>query len=174
MNNAGGAWDNSKKWVENDGPELKDAAGTTIKVEKNSKHPDEKVRKKAKDWHSAVVVGDTVGDPFKDTSGPALNILIKLMSVLSLTCAGLFRDDWETYWVGIIVFFLEIVVVGVIFFFVWGAGGSEEPAKGDTIIKEPLEVQMEETGAGGTELETLKAELELWKQGKMQNKVMGC
>merc|ERR1711871_55819 len=119
MNNAGGAWDNSKKWVENDGPELKDAAGTTIKVEKNSKHPDEKVRKKAKDWHSAVVVGDTVGDPFKDTSGPALNILIKLMSVLSLTCAKMFRDDWETYWIGVIVLVIEMGLAAIAFYYVW-------------------------------------------------------
>jgi H(+)-translocating pyrophosphatase len=164
MNNAGGAWDNSKKYVENEGPLIK------------TKDNYWEVVKKKHRIHKAVVTGDTVGDPFKDTSGPALNILIKLMSVLSLTCAGLFRDDWETYWVGIIVFFLEIVVVGVIFFFVWGAGGSEEPDEknGDTIIREPIEVQMEGTGNGGTELETLKAELELWKQGKMQNKVMGC
>jgi len=128
MNNAGGAWDNSKKWVENDGPELKDAAGTTIKVEKNSKHPDEKVRKKAKDWHSAVVVGDTVGDPFKDTSGPALNILIKLMSVLSLTCAKMFRDDWETYWIGVIVLVLEMGLAAIAFYYVWWQDEEEAPA----------------------------------------------
>merc|ERR1711918_153558 len=104
-------WDNSTTWVENElCKPLTDAdrAANRPFVAKPSPH------------HAAVVTGDTVGDPFKDTSGPALNILIKLMLVLCLTCAGLFRDDWETYWVGIIVFFLEIVVVGVIFFFVWG------------------------------------------------------
>merc|ERR1712072_44639 len=104
MNNAGGAWDNSKKWVENDHPEIIQG----VPVMKGSDH------------HAAVVTGDTVGDPFKDTSGPALNILIKLMSVLSLTCGGLFRGDWDknTYWVGIIFFVIEIIVCGAIHYYV--------------------------------------------------------
>jgi len=102
MNNAGGAWDNSKKWVENEGPVI---AG-------------EKVEKKT-DHHAAVVVGDTVGDPFKDTSGPALNILIKLMSVLSLTCAGIFSTDWDTWWSGVIVLVCEALLCCVVFYFVW-------------------------------------------------------
>merc|ERR1719199_1273817 len=58
MNNAGGAWDNSKKWVENEHPPIGIGG---CKVQKNDKHG----------HHAAVVVGDTVGDPFKDTSGPA-------------------------------------------------------------------------------------------------------
>ena len=66
MANAGGAWDNAKKYVE-DGH----FGG------KNSVN------------HHATVVGDTVGDPFKDTSGPSLNILIKLMSMVSIVMAGL-------------------------------------------------------------------------------------
>jgi len=71
MANAGGAWDNAKKYIESIG-------------------------KKKTDEHVAVVVGDTVGDPFKDTSGPALNILIKLMSVVSLLLAPLFSPTpWE-------------------------------------------------------------------------------
>ena len=67
MANAGGAWDNAKKWVE---------AGH---------HGG-----KGSEQHSAAVVGDTVGDPFKDTSGPSLNILIKLMSIVALVFAPLF------------------------------------------------------------------------------------
>ena len=67
MANAGGAWDNAKKWVE------------------KGNHGG-----KGSEQHTAVVVGDTVGDPFKDTSGPALNILIKLMSIVALVFAPLF------------------------------------------------------------------------------------
>ncbi|MBS4050970.1 sodium-translocating pyrophosphatase [Methylomonas rivi] len=66
MANAGGAWDNAKKYVE---------AGH--------------LGGKGSDVHKACVVGDTVGDPFKDTSGPSLNILIKLMSMVSIVMAGL-------------------------------------------------------------------------------------
>lgn len=64
MANAGGAWDNCKKYIE------------------MGKHGG-----KGSECHKAAVVGDTVGDPFKDTSGPALNILIKLMSIISLVLA---------------------------------------------------------------------------------------
>jgi K(+)-stimulated pyrophosphate-energized sodium pump len=66
MNNAGGAWDNAKKFVE------KGNYGG-----------------KGSDAHKAAVVGDTVGDPFKDTAGPSLNILIKLMTMVSVVMAGL-------------------------------------------------------------------------------------
>ena len=66
MANAGGAWDNAKKYVE-----------------------DGNFGGKGSECHKATVVGDTVGDPFKDTSGPSLNILIKLMSMVSIVVAGL-------------------------------------------------------------------------------------
>jgi len=65
LNNAGGAWDNAKKYIE------KGHYGG-----KNS------------EAHKAGVVGDTVGDPFKDTSGPSLNILIKLMTMVSVVMSG--------------------------------------------------------------------------------------
>ncbi|MBN1593637.1 MAG: sodium-translocating pyrophosphatase, partial [Candidatus Coatesbacteria bacterium] len=64
MANSGGAWDNAKKYVEEHG-------------------------KKGSEEHKATVIGDTVGDPFKDTAGPSLNILIKLMTMVSIVVAGL-------------------------------------------------------------------------------------
>jgi K(+)-stimulated pyrophosphate-energized sodium pump len=67
MANSGGAWDNAKKYIE------------------SGKHGG-----KGSDAHKAAVVGDTVGDPFKDTSGPSINILIKLMATVSLIFASLF------------------------------------------------------------------------------------
>merc|ERR1712008_556852 len=71
MSNSGGAWDNAKKYIE--------------------KQPADSVLKgKGSDIHKAAVVGDTVGDPFRDTSGPALNIVMKLMAVLSLVFADAF------------------------------------------------------------------------------------
>jgi len=71
LNNAGGAWDNAKKYIE------KGAHGGK-KLPDGTKNP----------VHGAAVVGDTVGDPFKDTSGPSLNILIKLMSMVSVVFSG--------------------------------------------------------------------------------------
>jgi len=83
MSNAGGAWDNAKKWTEKGGLAAK------IKETWNNEEGEYEESKflKKSEAHKAVVVGDTVGDPFKDTSGPSLNILIKLMSMVSLVVA---------------------------------------------------------------------------------------
>jgi K(+)-stimulated pyrophosphate-energized sodium pump len=73
MNNGGGAWDNAKKYIE---------SGTfTV---------DGQVVGKRSEPHKAAVVGDTVGDPFKDTAGPSLHVLIKLLSTITLVLAPLF------------------------------------------------------------------------------------
>ncbi|MBI2846281.1 MAG: sodium-translocating pyrophosphatase [Chloroflexi bacterium] len=74
MNNAGGAWDNAKKFIESGG--LKDDEGKPIM--------------KGTPTHAAAVVGDTVGDPFKDTAGPSLHVLVKLLSTITLVLAPLF------------------------------------------------------------------------------------
>jgi K(+)-stimulated pyrophosphate-energized sodium pump len=66
LSNTGGAWDNAKKYIE------------------EGHHGG-----KGSPAHRASVIGDTVGDPFKDTSGPSLNILVKLMSIIAITVAGL-------------------------------------------------------------------------------------
>jgi K(+)-stimulated pyrophosphate-energized sodium pump len=102
MANAGGAWDNSKKYIEIEG--AKGGKGTAI--------------------HKACVVGDTVGDPFKDTSGPALNILIKLMSIISLTVAPLMQGnaEWETWYYGLIPLFVMIIGTIVVYYAFWHEG----------------------------------------------------
>eukprot|EP00735_Rhodelphis_limneticus_P012361 TRINITY_DN560_c0_g1::TRINITY_DN560_c0_g1_i1::g.10425::m.10425 TRINITY_DN560_c0_g1::TRINITY_DN560_c0_g1_i1::g.10425 ORF type:complete len:896 (+),score=348.00,sp/Q898Q9/HPPA_CLOTE/50.74/0.0,H_PPase/PF03030.11/1.5e-246,H_PPase/PF03030.11/20,CRT-like/PF08627.5/1.7e+02,CRT-like/PF08627.5/1.2 TRINITY_DN560_c0_g1_i1:73-2688(+) len=98
MSAAGGAWDNAKKYVES-GAFGKDNG-------------------KGSDWHKAAVAGDTVGDPFKDTSGPSLNILIKIMVQFALVFTPIFESvapgDWpENWYIGVIAFVATVVFVGI-------------------------------------------------------------
>lgn len=100
MANAGGAWDNSKKYIEIEG--AKGGKGT--------------------ETHKACIVGDTVGDPFKDTSGPSLNILIKLMSMISLAISPLLKSnpkDWDTWYIGIVPLALMILGTILVYWFFW-------------------------------------------------------
>jgi len=107
MANAGGAWDNAKKLIESYGsttadefvndPDKREAVPHEIRDDIDLRAQDYVeagkgdtiVFGKGSDLHKATVVGDTVGDPFKDTSGPSLNILIKLISIVSVVFAGL-------------------------------------------------------------------------------------
>ena len=107
MANAGGAWDNAKKLLESYGKitaadmvnntgnadkvpaTIRDAIMARAQEAMTAGHADEIVYGKGSEDHKATVVGDTVGDPFKDTSGPSLNILIKLISIVSVVFAGL-------------------------------------------------------------------------------------
>merc|ERR1711915_56291 len=102
MSNAGGAWDNSKKYIEIEG----ECGG------------------KGTQTHKACVVGDTVGDPFKDTSGPALNILIKLMSMISLTIAPVIRgwSEWQFWYYGLIPIALSIIGTMLVYHLYWKNG----------------------------------------------------
>mmetsp|Transcript_16056 Transcript_16056/g.37019 ORF Transcript_16056/g.37019 Transcript_16056/m.37019 type:complete len:774 (+) Transcript_16056:319-2640(+) len=99
MANGGGAWDNAKKYIEIEGAH--GGKGTAI--------------------HKACVVGDTVGDPFKDTSGPSLNILIKLMSIVALTIAPSMNgvDHWETVLWGLIPLSVMLLGTTLVWFFFW-------------------------------------------------------
>merc|ERR1712137_1120974 len=123
MSNAGGAWDNSKKLCE-------------------------KLKIKKTDQGKACVVGDTVGDPFKDTSGPALNILIKLMSMVSLTIAPLLKDgsdvankDWEDRHFGLVPIAVFVLVTIIL------------ACKGILTWKDPLAKQQTEASASASSKE---------------------
>jgi len=148
MSNAGGAWDNSKKMCE-------------------------KIGIKKTEQGKACVVGDTVGDPFKDTSGPALNILIKLMSVISLVMAPLLKpavpaavtagtavfdptttDFQEDRWAfGFIPFAAFVVVTAVLVF------------KGILTWKDPLET-MNTGGKQVAGMEEIELEVDMEVSGK--------
>jgi K(+)-stimulated pyrophosphate-energized sodium pump len=88
MGTSGGAWDNAKKYIETG-----------------------KYGGKRSLAHKAAVIGDTVGDPFKDTTGPAINIQIKLMSYISVTLVPVFKHQSDYWWA-------SLIVIGVLIFFV--------------------------------------------------------
>jgi len=128
MANAGGAWDNAKKYVE---------AGQLI--------IDGEVKKKKTEEHKAVVAGDTIGDPFKDTSGPSLNILMKLMTMISLVFAkDQFRGlkPYEKYWVALLI---------AVFFSVFTVTLTLWMRKNDKMAKEAAfsKLNEEQKGDGG-------------------------
>ena len=136
MSNAGGAWDNSKKYIEIEATPTDEISGLIYAEGYPKEHelglmkakltyqmkppavpggPSFPVIPKATVHHDACVVGDTVGDPFKDTSGPALNILIKLMSMVSLTIAPLVNGNkaWDDWWTGLIPIALALIITVV-------------------------------------------------------------
>jgi len=90
MGTAGGSWDNGKKYIETG-----------------------KYGGKRSNAHKAAVVGDTVGDPFKDTSGPAINILIKLMSYISVVLVPVYKHQEDYWWAALIVIGILIVFVPI-------------------------------------------------------------
>ena len=94
FSNTGGAWDNAKKYIE---------ANTHYSKEYKSEDPNDRFKfEKGTEAHKAAVVGDTVGDPLKDTSGPSINILIKLSAITSLVFGDFFREYggivFPSYW----------------------------------------------------------------------------
>jgi len=99
MSNGGGAWDNAKKYIEIEGAH--GGKGTAV--------------------HKACIVGDTVGDPFKDTSGPSLNILIKLMSIVALIVAPSMNGvgDWGMSVWGLIPLFFMLLATFCVRTFLW-------------------------------------------------------
>jgi K(+)-stimulated pyrophosphate-energized sodium pump len=104
MSNAGGAWDNAKKAIEDEPRNVESNTG------------------KGSERHKASVVGDTVGDPLKDTAGPALNPMIKVVNLISLLAAPILVKYTEMTWVSWLV--AVMLVVGVI----WGIRQSKRPA----------------------------------------------
>jgi len=119
MSNAGGAWDNAKKYVEKGN--LNEPG-----INRGKKTPN----------HDAVVVGDTIGDPFKDTSGPALNLLIKLMAVTSLVLASKFpHDPWVQWPIALAAIALMVVIFVILFRFMARSAKKELIARKSILTK---------------------------------------
>jgi len=130
MSTAGGSWDNAKKFIEKSGG-------------------------KGSDSHKAAVVGDTIGDPFKDTAGPAINILIKLMAFISVMVAPIIKDQSDYWWVACI-----IIGALVIFVPLWIKLTPESIA--EATIQRHVEELQQKTGATSPRAADAKAaEIEL-------------
>jgi K(+)-stimulated pyrophosphate-energized sodium pump len=139
MANAGGAWDNAKKWIEANGLGADKGKGTK--------------------YHHATIVGDTIGDPFKDTSGPSLDILIKLMTMMSILFAPIypqsaFDEDW--WWVGLIIFVLFLMVCTGMWIWMRKTGfGKIDYKTLNTIEDENFEEDQDEPNADDEELQLM-------------------
>eukprot|EP01084_Bolivina_argentea_P307738 531955_1 len=155
MANAGGAWDNAKKWIEANGLGPDKGKGTK--------------------YHHATIVGDTIGDPFKDTSGPSLDILIKLMTMMSILFAPIYPKDSfdeEWWWVGLIIFIVFFIIV--ISMWIWmrrtGFGridyktvntieNDDEQAKNEDEQVELMPTKAQEATSPQEEIDNLRKEL---------------
>jgi H(+)-translocating pyrophosphatase len=119
MNAAGGAWDNAKKLNEKDG-------------------------QKGSFKHKSTVVGDTVGDPFKDTSGPAINIQIKLMSYISVVLSPVFKNQVDYWWVSLII--IGVLLIGAPIY-IWMCPASIKTEKTAEVVAAARDGKKEEKSA---------------------------
>jgi len=138
MANAGGAWDNAKKWVE--------AGQLVVNGVVVKKHGRDGI-------HAATVTGDTIGDPFKDTSGPALNILMKLMTMISLVFAknqfnGL--DIYEKWWIALIIGVSFMCMATALTLWMRAKGFGKMPAMPISTEEQNGLLEMEQQQAGQT------------------------
>jgi hypothetical protein len=127
MGTAGGAWDNAKKYIE-----------TGIYGGKRSLA------------HKAAVIGDTVGDPFKDTTGPAINIQIKLMSYISVVLVPVYKHQADYWWAALILIGILIVFVPFWQFFMIPKALRKESI--EKIIDEIARANEEQTRKGAGEV----------------------